>query len=120
MEIIEVTAWLQTKAAVREINKQIDAFATDRWNRAGDVPRNYQRVQIVQMRIAEELRAIDDQELAGALVKWILRPDLSVYFIRTYVYTDGPVALNRAIPRILEHVASEVTDAFTRSLGLDA
>lgn len=120
MEIIEVTAWLQTKTAIREINKQVDAFATDRWNRVGDVPRNYQRVQIIQMRIAEELRAIDDQDLAKVLVRWILRADLSVYFIRTYVHTDGPAALSRAIPRILEHVAMEVTDAFARSLGLDA
>ena len=120
MQIIELTTWLQSRSAVREVRTMLNIFAADRWRRSGSWPCNAENVKILQARIAEELRCLDDPVLAGALVGWILRPDLTAHFVRTYVHSDRTSEMFDAIPQILEHIAGEVGSAFARSLGLDA
>lgn len=119
MEIIELTTWLQSRGAAREIRTVLNIFAADRWRRNGAWPANSENVQILQARIAEELRGLDDQVLAGALVRWIFRADLTAYLLGAFVHTDSTSAMFEAIPQILEHIAGEVGAAFARSLGLN-
>lgn len=107
MTVSELTAWLRT-IGVREVQKVLDELEEDYFRRHGKAMTNLQRLRLMQLRLAEEVRALDHPELAQTLVTWILKLKFTVELYTGWVRSESQEILFRVLPNILDEVARNV------------
>lgn len=114
MTVVEICAYFRGKHSVEELKSILHVLAADHCQRNGKPLTNFEGIRLVQLRLAEDLRALDHPPLAQAMVAWILQKQLTGVWYAQLVVNQAAPMLRSALPYILDEVARKVIETQNR------
>lgn len=113
----ELVAWFRSSFSHQEFNRILGSCEWSSMIQSGHPHSTLEWIQIIQMRAAEEFRALDRIDLAIAMTSWVMRSDLTRYLIAEFGEVEE---LPQGIPEILDFFASELVEVQSRLVLLDS
>lgn len=114
MTVVEICAYFRGKHSVEELKSIIHDLAKDHCHRNGKAMTHFEGIRLVQLRLAEDLRALDHPPLAQAMVGWILNQKLTAVWYAQFVVNQAAPMLRSALPHLLDEVARKVIETQNR------